>query len=106
MRSGRISSLDGLRAFSILFVILGHFLFRIGEAQGWTVFAALANFGVRTFFVISGYLITRLLLEERDVSGTISLKDFYARRAIRIFPGGLRIPGSGADDLLAFAQAG
>ena len=44
------------------------------------------DLGVRTFFVISGFLITTLLLREIDRTGTISLRAFYARRALRIFP--------------------
>ena len=44
------------------------------------------NLGVRIFFVISGFLITHLLLVERGRSGTISLKAFYMRRALRILP--------------------
>jgi len=47
---------------------------------------SLGDFGVRVFFVISGYLITTLLLDERARSGTISLRGFYVRRIYRIFP--------------------
>lgn len=52
------------------------------------LYVALANstFGVRVFFVISGFLITTLLLEELDRTGRISIKGFYERRAARIFP--------------------
>jgi hypothetical protein len=46
----------------------------------------LGNLGVRTFFVISGFLITTLLLDERAATGSISLKKFYLRRVFRIFP--------------------
>ena len=45
-----------------------------------------ANFGVRVFFVISGFLITMLLLKEEAKTGTISLRNFYIRRVFRIFP--------------------
>lgn len=45
-----------------------------------------AALGVQIFFVISGYLITTLILDEKRKRGTISLKLFYARRTIRIFP--------------------
>jgi peptidoglycan/LPS O-acetylase OafA/YrhL len=88
-RPGRIPSLDGLRALSIVLVLLSH----LAGTRGFPVgrhamhrFLDPGYLGVRIFFVISGYLITRLLLEERVRSGTISLAGFYARRAFRIFP--------------------
>ena len=46
----------------------------------------IGNVGVRFFFVISGFLITTLLLKEQAKAGTISLKQFYFRRAVRILP--------------------
>jgi peptidoglycan/LPS O-acetylase OafA/YrhL len=85
--TGRIQSLDGLRALSILLVLVGHlegtknFSPRFSQ---W--FGDYANFGVRVFFVISGFLITRLLMEEYAKTQTISLYNFYARRTLRIFP--------------------
>ena len=79
----RIPSLDGLRAVSISLVVVGH----------WTelryhsdVAGAFANLGVRIFFIISGYLITTLLLQEYEKSSTIQLREFYVRRAYRILP--------------------
>lgn len=79
----RIPSLDGLRAISISLVLFGHLsgtkYFPIQESD---FLSALANLGVRVFFVISGFLITGLLLREE----TISLKNFYIRRSLRIFP--------------------
>jgi peptidoglycan/LPS O-acetylase OafA/YrhL len=44
------------------------------------------NLGVRVFFIISGFLITSLLLAERARTGTVNLTDFYVRRVFRIFP--------------------
>jgi peptidoglycan/LPS O-acetylase OafA/YrhL len=79
----RIPSLDGLRAISILMVVLGHWT---SLRYHWEVGGAFANLGVRIFFVISGYLITTLLLQERARSSTIRLRDFYVRRAYRILP--------------------
>ncbi len=48
-----------------------------------------ASIGVRMFFVISGYLISAILLKEHDRTSTISLRKFYLRRAYRIFPAAL-----------------
>jgi len=79
-RANRIPSLDGLRAMSILFVVVGHLS---GESAAS---AMLAGIGVHVFFVLSGYLITRLLQEERARAGKISLAAFYRRRCFRIFP--------------------
>jgi len=83
--SKRIPSLDGLRAISIVMVLLGHLLGTAGLPVQWLPFAWGA-LGVTVFFVISGYLITGLLLKEKDRAGTISLKMFYFRRTLRIFP--------------------
>jgi len=79
----RIPSLDGLRAVSILLVILGHW---VTKHHQLTLLGVYANVGVRVFFVISGYLITTLLLREQQKTGSISLRDFYIRRAFRILP--------------------
>lgn len=79
----RIPSLDGLRAISIAFVVLGHWGL---NHYGSQIAPSYANLGVRIFFIISGYLITTLLLKERTKTGTIHLKDFYVRRAYRILP--------------------
>jgi peptidoglycan/LPS O-acetylase OafA/YrhL len=87
--SKRIPSLDGLRAISVALVLLAH----VGLTPGfpethWGHWAAdkCGQFGVKVFFVISGYLITSLLIHELAKTSTISLKDFYIRRAFRIFP--------------------
>lgn len=77
----KIPSLDGLRALSILTVLIGH-----QSAKLKLNFAFGGQLGVTIFFVISGFLITLLLLKEEEKNGTISLKNFYIRRTIRIFP--------------------
>ncbi|MDB5290901.1 MAG: acyltransferase 3 [Phycisphaerales bacterium] len=82
------NSLDGLRAISILGVIWFH------SWYGTAYFARLESipvfrkgwFGVDIFFAISGFLITTLLLREQERDGRISLRGFYARRALRIWP--------------------
>jgi peptidoglycan/LPS O-acetylase OafA/YrhL len=83
-----LDSLDGLRAISIALVLFGH----MNGTRGFPahelhkVIGDYANLGVVVFFVISGFLITRLLVVERDKYGRISLQLFYARRVLRLLP--------------------
>jgi peptidoglycan/LPS O-acetylase OafA/YrhL len=73
----RLAALDGLRALAITGVVLTHVLpDRVPGGQ----------IGVDIFFALSGYLITGLLLREHDRFGRISLRAFYARRALRLVP--------------------
>jgi peptidoglycan/LPS O-acetylase OafA/YrhL len=85
----RIKSLDGIRAISIAMVLLGHGKETIESKYTENfIFHIISNssLGVMIFFVISGYLITSLLLKENEVYGKISIKNFYIRRVFRIFP--------------------
>lgn len=82
----RIPSLDGLRAISIAMVLLGHLVGTRNFPASLAFTGHLAAAGVRVFFVISGFLITGLLLKEWDKTAQISLKQFYLRRVFRIFP--------------------
>jgi len=88
MKPKRIPSLDGLRAIAILFVLVSHLAgtrhFLSMSAVG--ALGDVGNLGVRLFFVISGFLITRLLLKEFATTQRISLRAFYIRRVLRIFP--------------------
>jgi peptidoglycan/LPS O-acetylase OafA/YrhL len=77
-----IPSLDGLRALSIICVLISHIQSRSFHKQD----AMGGQIGVTIFFVISGYLITRLLLQEERTYGYVSLTNFYIRRSLRIFP--------------------
>ncbi|PKR84217.1 acyltransferase family protein [Heyndrickxia camelliae] len=72
-----IHSLDGLRALAVFAVIFYHLGF------GW---ASGGFLGVCVFFVLSGYLITDLLVSEKERKGTIDLKSFWYRRARRLLP--------------------
>ncbi|GAA1921135.1 acyltransferase family protein [Nocardioides marmoribigeumensis] len=76
-RLRRRLDVQGLRAVAVLVVVVNHL--RPGALPGGYV-------GVDVFFVISGYLITSLLLREAEGSGRVSLRRFYARRARRILP--------------------
>jgi peptidoglycan/LPS O-acetylase OafA/YrhL len=85
----RIPGLDGLRALSIVMVMASHLAgsailgggqIPLGTAHAW------GKVGVRVFFVISGFLITKLLIEEvRRLEG-VSIRAFYVRRVFRILP--------------------
>src|SRR2546427_12323185 len=74
-RLGYHPALDGIRAISILAVMLYH----SGLIHGGFL-------GVDVFFTLSGFLITTLLIEEHAAAGRIALRDFYCRRALRLLP--------------------
>lgn len=83
----RIPSLDGIRAIAVLMVLLGHSVYGLPVAAATVVgWFQVSRVGVSVFFVLSGYLITRLLVEEQRRDGSISLKAFYVRRFFRIIP--------------------
>ena len=85
----RLPSLDGWRALSILIVLGEHTIHTKGfPEEKRELFSHLfdGHLGVRFFFVISGFLITWLMLTEERRFGTVSMKKFYARRALRILP--------------------
>ncbi|HEX7307158.1 acyltransferase [Lentzea sp.] len=73
----RFPALDGLRAIAAVLVVFFHYG-GPDRLQGWA--------GVQMFFVLSGFLITTLMLREERRSGRISLKEFYLRRGFRILP--------------------
>jgi peptidoglycan/LPS O-acetylase OafA/YrhL len=76
LATSHLPALDGLRAVSVFVVMTYHFW--EGRIPG--------DLGVSTFFVLSGFLITWLLLQESRQQGFISFKNFYIRRTLRIFP--------------------
>lgn len=84
---GRIPCLDGLRALAILLVLFSHLEF---PGSGWPPLRPLHGrcgfLGVQIFFVLSGFLITTLMLREVRRTGRLSLRGFYWRRLLRIVP--------------------
>ena len=77
----RFGSLDGLRCLSILAVLWHHG----GIHVDFPLFSR-GQLGVHLFFAISGFLITSLMIRERNKFGQIDLRQFYVRRSLRIFP--------------------
>lgn len=84
MSERRIPSLDGLRAISIALVMISHLV--KWKHISLELLGSYGALGVFVFFVLSGYLITNLLLREHERTSSISLRTFYLRRAFRIFP--------------------
>lgn len=74
---GEVPSLDGLRAISVLIVMLAH------SGLHWIV---PGGFGVTMFFFVSGFIITTLLIREQGKRGRIDIGSFYLRRALRLYP--------------------
>src|SRR6476620_12132324 len=86
-RADYMPQLDGLRAFAVGAVLIHHF-FQPARIAG----VDLALLGVWLFFVLSGFLITGILLRSRDqihnrgYPASLALRQFYVRRVLRIFP--------------------
>jgi peptidoglycan/LPS O-acetylase OafA/YrhL len=90
-----IPNLNALRFISALFVFLIHYFNYINYKQTYDQpiirfiyqnIISKGSLGVNFFFVLSGFLITHLLIKERELTGTISLKSFYYKRILRIWP--------------------
>jgi len=81
-----LPSLNGIRAIAAMMVLFWHI------SQFFPMFGLsgkenpISGFGVTLFFVLSGFLITYLLLKEKNIYSTISIKNFYIRRILRIWP--------------------
>jgi peptidoglycan/LPS O-acetylase OafA/YrhL len=84
LAQGQIPCLNGLRAISILFVVIAHLIHKPGPLPPFLI--QIGEIGVEMFFVISGFLITLLLKREWNRTQTISLRNFYMRRSLRIIP--------------------
>jgi peptidoglycan/LPS O-acetylase OafA/YrhL len=87
-RNGYMPQLDGLRALAVVFVLIHHFYPELPNLLGLDFGA----YGVKLFFVLSGFLITGILLAMRSkldrgkMTAAHAFRQFYARRTLRIFP--------------------
>lgn len=84
-------NLNSLRFIAASLVIIHHIelyksLFKLDNFWNVPFFQVIGKLGVVLFFVLSGFLITSLLLHEKNIKGDISLKNFYIRRILRIWP--------------------
>jgi peptidoglycan/LPS O-acetylase OafA/YrhL len=85
LQQPRLAGLDALRALAVLLVIVNH----LGPDRIGPVLVFDGSVGVELFFVISGFLITWLLLGEQERTGRIALGAFYQRRVARLLPASL-----------------
>ncbi|RCR69798.1 acyltransferase family protein [Larkinella punicea] len=91
MRAVYFPNLNGLRFIAALWVIIHHIeqiklIFKVDNYWHLPFVDLIGKLGVVLFFVLSGFLITYLLLQERAVTGTIAIRHFYLRRVLRIWP--------------------
>jgi peptidoglycan/LPS O-acetylase OafA/YrhL len=84
---GHIPSLDGIRCLAVLMVIYAHAHLPLDRIAALNPLKGRCGFlGVQIFFVLSGFLITTLMLREIQRTGRLSLRQFYLRRVLRIVP--------------------
>ena len=86
-----LPGLNALRFFAAFLVIVTHIELlkgQLGFSNSWKFLEQfnLGGLGVYFFFVLSGFLITYLLIHEKEKTGTIKIKAFYIRRLLRIWP--------------------
>lgn len=86
LQSNYVPGFDGIRGLSIALVLFSHSVIYQEFTDFQSLGHAAGSAGVTLFFVLSGFLITTLLIREEDQTGKISLSSFYLRRAFRLFP--------------------
>src|SRR4051812_27847692 len=87
--SRRVPALDGVRGAALLAVVFSHLIWPTATFRSDVIDRVLINgwIGVDLFFVLSGFLITGILIEAKESEALAGyFRNFYARRALRIFP--------------------
>src|SRR5829696_7146129 len=84
-RMGYVPALDGLRGIAALGVLFVHYLSPLASTRPLLSVPG-GHYGVDVFFALSGFLITTLLIEEYQARGSIDLRAFWVRRALRLMP--------------------
>jgi peptidoglycan/LPS O-acetylase OafA/YrhL len=79
-----IPQLDGLRGLAVLLVLVGHSAIAFTGVPAFDWIDGYTSLGVQLFFVLSGFLITRILLDAKDRPHYF--RNFFARRSLRIYP--------------------
>jgi peptidoglycan/LPS O-acetylase OafA/YrhL len=82
LNTGYLPTLDGVRGVAVLLILLFHF----GRMKDVTLRLEIGWIGVQLFFVLSGFLITKILLANKNQSLKSYLRHFFLRRSLRIFP--------------------
>jgi peptidoglycan/LPS O-acetylase OafA/YrhL len=82
----RLPGLDGIRALAILMVLFAHFIPKSTSNIVLKTLSQNGGYGVEIFFVLSGFLITSLIIREEQKTNIFSIRNFYIRRTVRIFP--------------------
>ena len=82
----RLQALDGFRGVAVLLVIVSHFPYAANFRGDGGYLVGLGDIGVRAFFVLSGFLISSSLLRESELTGRVSVRNFFVRRIFRLAP--------------------
>lgn len=76
----------GLRAIAVLLLVLGHYAMQLPAIPGVGPVALPVHYSIILFFMLAGFLATRSLWREHDLRGEVSLRNFFLRKGLKLFP--------------------
>lgn len=79
-----VPGINGLRAFAVLMLVTGHYAGRFTEPSAWV--PALANYSIVLWFVLTGFIVTHVLVREFDAEREIDLRAWFIRKGLRVYP--------------------